>query len=93
MNFVRVLIRWRSFPFLGEIVLGGETQRGCLNSSAGYSSKAQCTGKLSYLEPISQSIQKSIEGSTVFAFSAVNGMLKRQYASIWSVLEIECRSL
>jgi len=46
-----------------KIVLGGGEQRGCLNSSAGYSSKAHCTGKPSYLEPISGSMQKPIEGS------------------------------
>ena len=37
-------------------------------------------------------MQKPIEGSIVLVFSAVNGMLRKQYEPIWSVLEIQCRN-
>ena len=42
--------------------MGGEIQRGRLNHVAGYSEKAQCIGKRSYLEPISGSLHVLIEG-------------------------------
>ena len=43
-------------------VQGGEVQRGSLTQFSGYSDKAQCNGKQSYLEPISGSLQKPIGG-------------------------------
>ena len=68
VNFVRVLIGAVFFWFscTGERnvlrVQGGEVQRGSLTQFSGYSDKAQCIGKRSYLEPISGSMQKPIEG-------------------------------
>jgi hypothetical protein len=54
---------WRCSGFLGgNFVLGGGSQQGSLSHVLGYSVKAQCTGKPSYLEPISGSMQKPIEG-------------------------------
>jgi len=57
-------------------LLGGEIQQGSLNQVTGYSEKAQRTGKPSYLEPNSNSLQKPIEGlrETVFG-----NYLKRGY--------------
>jgi hypothetical protein len=52
-------------------VLGGGEQSSCLDSSGGYSSKAHCTGNRSYLEPISGSMQKPIEG--LIAIGAFSG--------------------
>ena len=44
------------------LVGGGESQRGKAVSSPGYSEEAHCTGKTpSYLEPISQSMHRTIE--------------------------------
>jgi hypothetical protein len=43
------------------MVGGGERQRGKAVSRPGYSEKAQCTGMPSYLEPISQSMHRTIE--------------------------------
>jgi hypothetical protein len=43
-------------------VQGGEDQRGSLTQSSGYSVKAHCIGKRSYLEPNSGCMQKPIEG-------------------------------
>ena len=43
-------------------MMGGEIQRSSLNHDMGYSEKAQRTGTKSYLEPISGSLQKPIEG-------------------------------
>jgi hypothetical protein len=57
-------------------VLGGENQQDVLNGFSGYSETAQCTGKRSYLEPISQSLLKSIEGVYALVLFATNGMLK-----------------
>jgi hypothetical protein len=42
--------------------MGGEKQRGSLNGKSGYSVKAHCIGKQSYLEPISGSLHVPIEG-------------------------------
>src|SRR4030065_2535435 len=42
--------------------MGGEIQRGSLTHDTGYSKTVYCTGKSSYLEPISGSMQKPIEG-------------------------------
>jgi membrane-bound lytic murein transglycosylase MltF len=42
--------------------MGGEIQRGSLTHDTGYSTKAQCTGKQSYLEPNSGSLHVPIEG-------------------------------
>jgi hypothetical protein len=63
-------------------VLGGGEQRGCLNSSAGYSSKAHCIGKWSYLEPIRGSLLKSIGGGVAigsFLFQWYVGNARRVY--------------
>ena len=57
-----VHIRQLSSASCGEIVMGGENQQPSLNQSTGYSETAKCAGKPSYLEPISGSLQKSIEG-------------------------------
>jgi len=43
-------------------MLGGENQQSSLNFSSGYSKSAQCIGKSRYLEPNSQSMQKTVEG-------------------------------
>ena len=51
-------------------VQGGEVQRGSLTQFSGYSEKAQCTGKPSYLEPISGSMQKPIGGLSLLATSS-----------------------
>ena len=42
--------------------MGGENQRSSLTLDTGYSETAQCIGKPSYLEPISGSLQKPVEG-------------------------------
>ena len=42
--------------------MGGENQQPGLNQPTGHSDKAQHNGKPSYLEPISGSMQKPIEG-------------------------------
>ena len=42
--------------------MGGEIQRGSLTHDTGYSAKAQCIGKPSYLEPNSGSMHVPIEG-------------------------------
>jgi hypothetical protein len=42
--------------------MGGEIQRGSLTHDTGYSTKAQCIGKQSYLEPNSGSLHVPIEG-------------------------------
>ena len=42
--------------------MGGEIQRRRLNGATGYSRKAHCTGKPSYLEPNSGSLHVPIEG-------------------------------
>ena len=49
--------------FSVNIVLGGESQQGSLSHVLGYSVIAHCIGKPSYLEPISGSMQKPVEGS------------------------------
>jgi hypothetical protein len=59
---VRVLKHLLVFPFLGDSEMGGENQKGSLKQFSGYFTKAQCTGKLSYLEPISQSLHVPTEG-------------------------------
>ena len=41
---------------------GGELQRLSLGTVSGYSVKAQCNGKPSYLEPNSRCMQKQVEG-------------------------------
>jgi hypothetical protein len=41
---------------------GDETQQTSLNQGTGYSDKARCTGKLSYLEPYSQSMKNPVKG-------------------------------
>jgi hypothetical protein len=46
-------------------------QRGSVNRRAGYSDKAQFTGKPAYLEPFSDSLQEPEEGSTQ-SFSPLN---------------------
>jgi len=43
-------------------MMGGENQRGSSCHFSGYSEKAHCTGKRSYLEPISGSLHVPIEG-------------------------------
>ena len=42
--------------------MGGEIQRGSLTHDTGYSTKAHCIGKQSYLEPNSGSMHVPIEG-------------------------------
>ena len=42
--------------------MGGENQRRSLAHETGYSKKAQCTGKPSFLKPNSQSLQKTYRG-------------------------------
>ena len=52
--------------------MGGESQQGSLSYVLGYSVNAHCIGnpQRAYLEPISQSLQKTIEGTTrIGAFS------------------------
>ena len=61
-----------------KFVLGGDFQKGSLNHVTGYSATAQCTGKPSYLEPNSQSMQKTIEGLLVLELLATNGMLEKE---------------
>ena len=51
---------------------GGEVERGSLTQFSGYSVNAQCNGKRSYLEPISGSMQKPIEGLLTQSFSALS---------------------
>jgi hypothetical protein len=58
--------------------VGGETQQTSLNHSSGYSKKPNAKKNPAYLEPISQSLQKPIEGLPVLALSATNTMLKNQ---------------
>ena len=58
--------------------MGGDFQKGSLNHVTGYSATAQCTGKPSYLEPNSQSMQKTIEGLLVLELLATNGMLEKE---------------
>src|SRR3989337_1045101 len=48
--------------------MGGEKQRSRLTHATGYSEKAQCTGKPSYLQPISSSMQKPVEGVCLAQF-------------------------
>ena len=43
-------------------VVGGDLERGSLTQFSGYSVRAQCTGKPSYLEPIRNTMQKPVEG-------------------------------
>jgi hypothetical protein len=57
---VTVHIRLRSSPVFGEVMLGGEVQRGNSNIFSGYSETAQRIGKPSYLEPNSQSNAEKI---------------------------------
>ena len=58
---------------------GGESQKSKALLNAGYSDKAQCTGNTpSYLEPNSQSLQKTIEG--VYRVSA--------FRSRWQVRKV-----
>ncbi len=64
--------------FSVDSVLGGESQQGRLSHISGCSANAYSIGKPSYLEPNSNSLQKSIEGVLwLLAFSAVNGMLEK----------------
>jgi len=90
VNFVRVLMCWRCSAFFGENVLGGEDQRGSLNSGARAILKKPNVLENHHMEPISQSMQKTVGGLLVLVFSAVNCMLEKRYVSIWSVLGIEC---
>jgi hypothetical protein len=71
------------------LFMGGESQRVIFSVFSGYSSQAQCTGKPSYLEPNSQSMQKNRrrglsataknEGvGSLLAFSTTKTMLKNQ---------------
>ena len=70
MNFVRVLKGLFCFSVFGEFMLGGESQQGRLSHVSGCSVRTHCIGKRSYLEPISQSLQKTIERTTrIRAFS------------------------
>jgi hypothetical protein len=65
VNFVRVHKGLLSSPFLGDSTmnhLGGERHRGSVSYVTGYSATAQRTGNPAYLEPISGSLQKPIEG-------------------------------
>jgi hypothetical protein len=50
----------------------GETQRASVNISRANSVKAQCTGKPSYLEPISGSLHVPIEGLLAHSLNALN---------------------
>ena len=60
---MRVLIGLCSSRVLVKsFVLGGDFQRGSLNHRAGYSARAQRTGKPSIWELNSQSMQKTTEG-------------------------------
>jgi hypothetical protein len=72
MNFVRVLILWFVSGFSWRNPLGGELQGGNLNFVSGHSVKAQCTGKPSYLEPISGSLHVPIEGLLARSFPCLN---------------------
>ena len=71
VNFVTVQIPKLSCAFSVNI-MGGENQRRSLTRDTGYSETAQCTGKPSYLEPISGSLQKPVEGLLVPIFGAIN---------------------
>jgi hypothetical protein len=71
---------------------GGEVERGCLREFSGYSETAQRIGKPSYLEPISQSLQKRQSIGHVLERKQRKTMLKTHYEPIWSVLEIVCRN-
>jgi hypothetical protein len=58
---------------------GGDLERGSLHFS-GYSSQAHCTGEPAYLEPNSQSMQKTRrEVGSLLVFFTVNGMLKNRH--------------
>ena len=83
--------------------MGGENQRGSQNQLSGYSEKAQCIGKQSYLEPNSGSLHVPIEGvyrTTEKTEDRVTIEEKHnqthaetQREPIWSVLGIVCRNL
>jgi hypothetical protein len=60
-------------------VWGGDFQGGSLTHSSGYSAKAQCTGKPSYLEPNSRYMQKPIGGLSVLALFTTKNMQPALY--------------
>ena len=93
MNFVRILKRLLFSSFSVNPEMGGEKQKSSLTHEQGYSEKAQCIGKPSYLESNSGSLQKPIEGRVAIGEKRNQYHVKKQYEPIWSVLEIECTNL
>ena len=62
INFATVQIRRLFSAPSVKTIMGGEIQRENFTHDMGYSVKARCTGKSSYLEPISGSMHVPIEG-------------------------------
>jgi hypothetical protein len=73
VNFVRVLIGlvFSVWFWVPQLVFysasGGESRRDCFSYVSGCSKKAQCIGKLSYLDPNRNTMQKPIGGLSASA--------------------------
>jgi len=63
------------------LFVGGESQRVIFSVFSGYSKSAQCTGKPSYLESISGSIQKPIEDRSALSLCT---LFKREGVAVLS---------